>query len=330
MSFRLRTTVEGLLATPEIAQLLADVTGFREVSERYAKLFEALPVQLTAHTRVTIDQTIAQVKRQSEALIDRLMQQVSVERQAVMRQSASVIDDVMQSISEERRVAVEQVMRGLDEERQVVLAQLQQGVAQERQALLSGLEQMLDRGTRHVEHWLTQGFVLLAALILLFFVVRLAYRYAADRPRGTPAWRWTACAGLGGLALLVVVTALVYVQGGLRPMAAAPEAPVPHERAAQRRDAAAGGQGVEAAPDTPPAIAAPAASPESGQPAQGTASPAKHYVVQQGDTLNRIARRVYGDVSPQAWKRLYDANKAVIGADPSQLRMGMRLTIPES
>jgi nucleoid-associated protein YgaU len=53
-------------------------------------------------------------------------------------------------------------------------------------------------------------------------------------------------------------------------------------------------------------------------------------VVQQGDTLSRIARSVYGDVSPQAWQRIYDANKAVIGADPSQLRLGMRLTIPES
>jgi hypothetical protein len=198
ISFRLGTTVEGLLATPEIAQLLADVTGFREVSERYAELFEALPAQLTGQTRVTIDQTLAQVRRQSEALIDRLMQQVSVERQAVMRQSASVIADLMQYVSEERRVAVEQVMRGIDQERQDVLAQLLQGVAQERQALLGGLEQMLDREARHVEQWLTHGFVLLAALILLFFVVRLAYRYAADRPGGTPAWRWTACAGLGG------------------------------------------------------------------------------------------------------------------------------------
>ena len=63
---------------------------------------------------------------------------------------------------------------------------------------------------------------------------------------------------------------------------------------------------------------------------QGTPSPARQYVVQKGDTLSRIAGRAYGDVSPQAWKRIYDANKAVIGADPSQLRMGMRLTIPDS
>src|SRR5262249_53190187 len=82
-----RLTGQELLLTAEIAQLFADVTGFREISERYAALFEALPVQLTAHTRVTIDQILVQVRRQSEALIDRLMQQVSVERQAVMRQS---------------------------------------------------------------------------------------------------------------------------------------------------------------------------------------------------------------------------------------------------
>jgi Bacterial extracellular solute-binding proteins, family 3/LysM domain len=63
---------------------------------------------------------------------------------------------------------------------------------------------------------------------------------------------------------------------------------------------------------------------------QGTSSPARQYVVQKGDTLSRIAGTVYREVSPQAWKRIYDANKAVIGADPSQLRMGMRLTIPES
>jgi len=65
-------------------------------------------------------------------------------------------------------------------------------------------------------------------------------------------------------------------------------------------------------------------------PVQGPPSPARQYVVQKGDTLSRIAGTVYRDVSPQDWKRIYDVNKAVIGADPAQLRMGMRLTIPES
>src|SRR5215467_11910127 len=187
---RAKLTVQELFTTPEMAQLLADVTGFRQVSERYAELFEALPAQLTAYMRGAIDQTLAQGMRQSAALTDHVMQQVSAERQA----------------------SFEQAMRGLDRERQVTLAQLLQGVAHERQALLVGLEQVLNRGERHAEQWLTHGFVLLAALMLIFFMVRLAYRYAADGPVGTPSWRWTACAGLAGLALLVVVTVLAYVQ----------------------------------------------------------------------------------------------------------------------
>jgi len=332
---RAKLTVQELFTTPEMAQLLADVTGFRQVSERYAELFEALPAQLTAYMRGTIDQTLAQGMRQSAALTDHVMQQVSAERQAVMRQSAALIDHVMQQVSAERQASIEQAMRGLDRERQVTLAQLLQGVAHERQALLVGLEQVLNRGERHAEQWLTHGFVLLAALMLIFFMVRLAYRYAADGPGGAPSWRWVACAGLCVLAVLVVVTVLAYVQRGFPLMAARPEA-----HRAQRHEVAAGGQGVEPAPDTTPGMAAPAAPalvavatttvPPGLPPVQGTPSPARQYVVQKGDTLRRIAESVYGDGSPQAWKRIYDANKAVIGTDPSQLRLGMRLTIPES
>ena len=50
--------------------------------------------------------------------------------------------------------------------------------------------------------------------ILVFFVVRLPYHYAADHPVGTPSRRWTACAGLGGIAVLIVVAALEGVPPG--------------------------------------------------------------------------------------------------------------------
>jgi nucleoid-associated protein YgaU len=62
---------------------------------------------------------------------------------------------------------------------------------------------------------------------------------------------------------------------------------------------------------------------------QAAPSATKQYVVQRGDTLSRIAGKVYGDVSPRAWKRIYNANQDVIGANPSRLRIGMQLTIPE-
>ena len=61
-----------------------------------------------------------------------------------------------------------------------------------------------------------------------------------------------------------------------------------------------------------------------------TAPPPQDYVVRPGDTLSKISGRVYGDVGPKAWHRIYDANKGLIGADPSGLKVGMKLTIPAS
>src|SRR5215510_5326545 len=125
---RAKLTVQELFTTPEMAQLLADVTGFRQVSERYAELFESLPAQLTAYMRGTIDQTLTQGMHQSAALTDHVMQQVSAERQAVMRQSAALTDHVIQQVSAEQQASIEQTMRGIDQKRQVTLTQLLQKI----------------------------------------------------------------------------------------------------------------------------------------------------------------------------------------------------------
>lgn len=60
--------------------------------------------------------------------------------------------------------------------------------------------------------------------------------------------------------------------------------------------------------------------------ASGASGPGT-YVVRSGDTLAKIAREVYDDVSK--WKTIYDANKSVIGDDPASLKAGMKLKIPE-
>ncbi|MEH2326911.1 MAG: 3D domain-containing protein [Nostoc sp.] len=52
------------------------------------------------------------------------------------------------------------------------------------------------------------------------------------------------------------------------------------------------------------------------------------YTVQPGDFLSAIAQKFYGDGSEQSWRKIYDANKAVIGPDPNQLQVGTILTIP--
>ena len=44
------------------------------------------------------------------------------------------------------------------------------------------------------------------------------------------------------------------------------------------------------------------------------------YTVQPGDTLSSIAQYLYGDST--LWRKLYDANKQVIGNNPDSLRPG--------
>jgi nucleoid-associated protein YgaU len=50
------------------------------------------------------------------------------------------------------------------------------------------------------------------------------------------------------------------------------------------------------------------------------------YIVRSGDTLSKIAKAYYSD--PSCWEVIYDANRAVIGADPGSLEVGTKLTIP--
>lgn len=53
---------------------------------------------------------------------------------------------------------------------------------------------------------------------------------------------------------------------------------------------------------------------------------AKKYTVVKGDTLWGIAKKYYGDGSK--YKKIYDANKKVIGSDPNLIKLGQVLTIP--
>ena len=56
------------------------------------------------------------------------------------------------------------------------------------------------------------------------------------------------------------------------------------------------------------------------------ASGATTYTVEGGDTLHRIANKVYGD--SKLWNQIYEANKSTIGSDPAALKVGMKLQIP--
>ena len=52
------------------------------------------------------------------------------------------------------------------------------------------------------------------------------------------------------------------------------------------------------------------------------------YVVKAGDTLSSIAARFYGAGTELFWRRIYEANRDVIGPDPNLVRPGQSLNIP--
>lgn len=74
------------------------------------------------------------------------------------------------------------------------------------------------------------------------------------------------------------------------------------------------------ADSTPPSEPAPVATPTP------VAASAQTYVVQPGDTLEKIARKVYG--RPDRWSLLYSANNALLSGD-RPLQPGMELVIPK-
>ena len=91
-----------------------------------------------------------------------------------------------------------------------------------------------------------------------------------------------------------------------------------------------------ATPISPPAAAAsPVASPAPVSSPVAVASPSpspspeaagETYTIVEGDTLLSISQRFYGDET--LWRRIYDANRSVIGDRPDNLRVGTVLRIP--
>lgn len=65
---------------------------------------------------------------------------------------------------------------------------------------------------------------------------------------------------------------------------------------------------------------------EESSPRQITQESPVFYVVKTGDTLYIISKRLTG--TGDNWRQIYDANKAIIGADPKIIIPGQKLVIP--
>lgn len=69
-----------------------------------------------------------------------------------------------------------------------------------------------------------------------------------------------------------------------------------------------------------------AASENSKRDSAKSEAKSKKYTVVAGDNLSKISRKMYGDASK--WKKIYDANKALIGKNPNIIFPGQTYSIP--
>lgn len=79
-----------------------------------------------------------------------------------------------------------------------------------------------------------------------------------------------------------------------------------------------------------PFVPASVTPPPTGGGGGGTPAPgneAGKYTVKSGDYLVKIAQKVYGDGTK--WRKIYNANRSVIGSNPNLIQIGQVLTIPK-
>ncbi|MBU1006330.1 MAG: LysM peptidoglycan-binding domain-containing protein [Candidatus Omnitrophica bacterium] len=71
-------------------------------------------------------------------------------------------------------------------------------------------------------------------------------------------------------------------------------------------------------------VASPVSSPAKKDKAVEKST--RTYVVQKGDTLQKISDKVYG--TTKNWKKIFNANKKTL-KDPNKIKLGQKLIIPE-
>lgn len=156
---RIDLSVAEILANPELLQLFDDISGFRDVAEDYAALMEKLPADVAAQMDTLVSSSLDKVEAGIPPLVNQVMSEVSVEREA----------------------AINQLMETISTERSAALVQTLEGIQAERTALLKAIAQIVIWSDFQAKATFTRVFVLVACLVLLYFMLRLVYRFMREK-----------------------------------------------------------------------------------------------------------------------------------------------------
>jgi len=159
---RFEITMMEFMQSREMSQLLGDVHGFRdsteryaEIAERYAEVMETIPEELKG----VIAFALTEISRERTSAIDQMFKEVAIER-------SNAIEQMLQGVAVERAMTLEQTLEGLQNERIGILKEV-----------------------AHVFFWLelemealvVRLFLVFASLIIMWFSLRLVFRYWVDR-----------------------------------------------------------------------------------------------------------------------------------------------------
>jgi magnesium-transporting ATPase (P-type) len=87
----------------------------------------------------------------------------------------------MSEVSVEREAAISQLMETISLERSAALVQTLEGIQTERSALLKAIAQIVIWGDFQAKAMFARVFVLTACLVVLYFLLRLVYRFMRER-----------------------------------------------------------------------------------------------------------------------------------------------------
>jgi hypothetical protein len=115
-----------------------------------------------------------EVVQEIDALVTSSLLKIGAEREAMIEQA-------MSEISHEREAAITQLMDNIGRERSAALEQTLEGLTTERNAVLETISDIIVWSNLQAKALFSRVFILTACLILLYFLLRLVYRYMRAR-----------------------------------------------------------------------------------------------------------------------------------------------------
>jgi hypothetical protein len=195
---RFELSMMEFMRNPEMSQLFGDIHGFRlsaeryaEVAERYAGTMESIPEELKG----VVAFSLAEVTRERTAAIDQMFEGVAIERND----------------------AIEQMLQGVAAERAMTLDQTLEGLQHERVGLIKAVAHIIFWLELEMEALVVRLLVVFAGLIILWFSLRLTFRYWVDRVANNYLKT------VGALLLIVISSVSIVLLGTYLVKLAAPD-----------------------------------------------------------------------------------------------------------